>query len=158
MRWVSKSAREHPGQQGMSKQPGPFELLPGSIPHPNDMQALLRYREEYDYDTVGNIERIIHATTQSKGSPGPSWTLWTRRYDDATDSNRLLRTSLPGDAEDTFSAIYEYANRPGNNAGLHGSMTRMPHLPEIEWDYADRMQHANKLGGGDVFFTYDGSG
>lgn len=37
-------------------------------------------------------------------------------------------------------------------------MRQVLHLQEIDWDYADRMQHANKGGGGDVFFTYDGSG
>jgi hypothetical protein len=38
-------------------------------------------------------------------------------------------------------------------------MTHMSSLPVIDWDYADRMHHANKgPGGGDVFFTYDGSG
>jgi hypothetical protein len=31
-------------------------------------------------------------------------------------------------------------------------MTAMSHLPAIDWDYADRMKHANKnTGGGDVF-------
>src|SRR5690606_41438036 len=32
----------------------------------------------------------------------------------------------------------------------------MPHLLNIEWDYADRMQHAHR--GGDVYFTYDAAG
>jgi len=37
-------------------------------------------------------------------------------------------------------------------------MKTMPHLPVIDWDYADRMRHTNLGGGGDAFFTYDGSG
>ncbi|HXU01688.1 MAG TPA: RHS repeat-associated core domain-containing protein, partial [Polyangia bacterium] len=40
----------------------------------------------------------------------------------------------------------------------NGAMKRMAHLQVIEWDYADRMRHASKGGGGDVFFTYDGGG
>ena len=43
--------------------------------------------------------------------------------------------------------------------GLPSGMKSMSHLPVIDWNYADRMKHANKnLGGGDVYFTYDGSG
>lgn len=37
-------------------------------------------------------------------------------------------------------------------------MTAMPHLSDIEWDYADRMQHTILIGGGDVYFTYDATG
>lgn len=144
--------REHPGQLGSSTQPGPFDDAPGPLPHPNDLQALIRYTEQYSYDQVGNIQTVAHSTT------GASNTQWTRRYQYASDSNRLLRTSIPGDASGTFSEAYDYANTATNNAGAHGSMTSMPHLAEIDWDYADRMQRADKGGGGQVFFTYDAAG
>jgi hypothetical protein len=62
-----------------------------------------------------------------------------------------MGTSAPGDPDGTFSDTYTYS---GN-----GAMTHMSSLPVIEWDYADRMRHANQgSGGGDVFVTYDGGG
>src|SRR5690606_22021775 len=110
-------------------------------PHANDLQALVRYTERYRYDLVGNIERVSHRANSAG---------WTRCYQSASDSNRLIGTSLPGDDEHTFSARYTYDE--------HGSMTAMPHLARLEWDYADRLQHADKGGGGDVYFTYDAGG
>jgi RHS repeat-associated protein len=99
---------------------------------------------------------------------------WERRYlyanmpesGAAVRSNRLLATSNPGDVEGVYSARYGYADGtdasdPTNNAGLHGSMTAMPHLPSIHWDYADRMQSCTKTVGPNpdrVYFTYDASG
>jgi RHS repeat-associated protein len=158
-RLIEASGREHPGQVGVSSQPAPFQPPPGSIPHPNDTQALLKYTETYVYDDVGNIERIRHATQHADNSQGPAWTQWTRRYRNATDSNRLLGTSEPGDPDGTFSAAYEYSEASSNNAGRHGSITRMPHLPGgMSWDYADRLKRADRGGGGVVHFTYDGAG
>jgi RHS repeat-associated protein len=37
-------------------------------------------------------------------------------------------------------------------------MTSMPHLAAIAWDHADRMQHCDLGGGGDVWFVYDAGG
>jgi RHS repeat-associated protein len=158
--------REHPGQQMGAEEGRPGEL-PIGLPGPNDTSGLTRYTETYDYDAVGNIRRMHH---QPDG-----YEAWERRYlyanmpesGAAVRSNRLLATSNPGDVEGVYSARYAYAdgtdaNDPtGNNAGLHGSMTAMPHLPSIHWDYADRMQSCTKTVGPNpdrVYFTYDASG
>lgn len=139
-RLVRAEGREHPGQQ-----PSEDEPPPGALPHPGDLQALTRYVERYFYDAVGNIEQIQHRPQR-----GASSGAWTRKYQYASGSNRLLATSLPTDPQGILSAKYSY--------DAHGSMTSMPHLEGIDWDYADRMKHVNKGGGGDVFFTYDGAG
>jgi RHS repeat-associated protein len=149
-RLIEAQGREHPGQTGTSTQPSDVDLPFAALPHPNDLQALVRYFEKYTYDPVGNILSMAHTTTAANGGPGPSQTHWTRRYNYATDSNRLLGASVPGDPDGSFGESF--------NPDPHGSMRQMLHLQEIDWDYADRMQHANKGGGGDVFFTYDGSG
>jgi RHS repeat-associated protein len=158
--------REHPGQQMGAEEGRPGEL-PIGLPGPNDTSGLTRYTETYDYDAVGNIRRMHH---QPDG-----YEAWERRYlyanmpesGAAVRSNRLLATSNPGDVEGVYSARYAYAdgtdaNDPTvNNAGLHGSMTAMPHLPSIHWDYADRMQSCTKTVGPNpdrVYFTYDASG
>lgn len=75
---------------------------------------------------------------------------WTRRYQYGPDGNRLLATSAPGDGPGVYSHEYEY--------DAHGSMTAMPHLAEIAWDHADRMQSADLGGGGTVWFLYDSAG
>jgi RHS repeat-associated protein len=108
------------------------------------MQALRRYRQRYEYDAVGNIERMVHLPLQ------PGATGWTRRYAYAPDSNRLLATSAPGDAADTLSHAYPH--------DAAGNMTAMPHLAAMRLDHADRLQHADRQGGGGVYFTYDAGG
>ncbi len=138
-RLIMAQGREHPGQQQPT---GTFEIANGQIPHPNDLQALVQYVERYTYDQVGNIQRIAHAPIAGGAS-------WTRSYQYDAASNRLLSNNDPDATGGT--ATYAYT---GN-----GAMNKMAHLPVIEWDYADRMRHANRgSGGGDVFFTYDGSG
>ncbi|MFT3770203.1 MAG: SpvB/TcaC N-terminal domain-containing protein [Minicystis sp.] len=114
-----------------------------NLPHANDTNAVRNYTESYEYDAVGNILRMIHDS-------GASTTSWTRNYDVATTSNRLLGTSVPGDDEDEFSATYGY--------DAHGNMTSMPHLSEIGWNFRDEMVSADKGGGGVVYFTYDSAG
>ncbi|MGC4065031.1 MAG: RHS repeat-associated core domain-containing protein [Polyangiaceae bacterium] len=164
-RLTAAEGREHPGQQMDATDAKPGEL-PIALPGPNDTSGLVGYVETYEYDAVGNIRRMHH---QPDG-----YTAWERRYlyanmpeSGATvRSNRLLATSNPGDVDGVYSARYAYADGtdpsdPTNNAGLHGSMTRMPHLPSIQWNYADRMQSCTQTvgpNGGTVYFTYDASG
>jgi RHS repeat-associated protein len=138
-RLIQASGREHPGQQQPT---GTFDIPNGPVPHPNDLQALVPYLERYSYDQVGNIEKITHAAT----APGPTW---TRTYQYDPGSNRLVSNNDP----DAAGGTAHYAYTP------NGAVVAMAHLPVIEWDYADRMRHANRgPGGGDVFFTYDGGG
>jgi RHS repeat-associated protein len=136
---VRAEGREHPGQQ-----PTDADAPLLRVDHPNDLGALRRYRETYAYDPVGNLTEVAHLPL----APGSSG--WTRRYQIASDSNRLLATSLPGDPPDTFSAVYAH--------DAHGNMTAMPHLAEMRWDHADRLQSADRLGGGSVTFAYDSAG
>ncbi|MDC3986510.1 RHS repeat domain-containing protein, partial [Polyangium jinanense] len=136
------TGREHAGQNvDIQQDDGGFPLL--NVPHPNDPLALRNYTERYQYDAVGNIEKMIHEVVGLSGS-------WTRRYDVAPENNRLLRTSQPGDADGDFSAKY------GHDA--HGNMTSMPHLPSIGWDFKDQTREVDKGGGGKVYFTYDAAG
>ncbi len=139
-RLVEATGREHTSQG----QPTSSELTPGSQPETSDPAALRAYTEVYDYDEVGNIEQIQH--TASGGN-------WTRGYHYASDGNRLLASSLPGDTlgvPATYTATYDH--------DAHGNMTAMHHLDAIDWDHADRMQRADLGGGGDVYFQYDAAG
>lgn len=140
---VLAEGREHPGQQPTDEDAALVDLPPGA--HPADWQALRRYRETYAYDAVGNLERLHH---EALGGD-----TWTRRQAYAPDCNRLLRTSLPGDADAQLSATYDHDDA--------GNLTRMPHLPALAWDHADRLVAVRKQVGGStnqVHFTYDAAG
>jgi len=139
-RLVEATGREHTSQG----QPTESELTPGAQPEASDPAAMRTYTESYTYDEVGNLTLVEHVATGGN---------WSRGYDYATDGNRLLSTSLPGDTVGTpatYSASYTHDD--------HGNMTAMPHLSAIDWDYAQRMQHADLGGGGDVWFQYDAAG
>jgi hypothetical protein len=104
----------------------------------------------YEYDP---LYRLLKATEQMAHLAGPSGSLgWTRNYQYAIDSNRLLKTSVPGSPLN-LSETYSYDQ--------HGSMTNMPHLAVMDWDYADRLKHTQKGAGGGAqhtHFTYDAAG
>jgi RHS repeat-associated protein len=142
---VKTEGREHPAGQPTDSD---WPLL--RVDHPNDMQALRRYRETYTYDPAGNIQRMASQPLAA----GPAG--WSRRYAYAPDSNRLLRTSAPGDAPGTFSATYDHDEA--------GSMVRMPHLPEMRWDHANRLLSAKKQvqnapgPANEVYFACDSTG
>jgi len=88
---------------------------------------------------------------------------WTRRYQYAPDSNRLLATRLPGDPDNLadYTATPGYSGKYGYDA--HGNMTSMPHLSVMEWDFKDQLratqrQVINNAAGEKTYYVYDGAG
>jgi RHS repeat-associated protein len=148
-RLLSATGREHPSNQTNDTEPPHYPL-----PHGSDLQQLRAYVEELSYDEVGNITQMRHLTGPSNSQS------WSRRYDYELDNNRLIATSAPGDAPGSFSDAYSYAVTGTNDGGVHGSMVSMPHLAELAWDYADRLQFTSKSAGSGqlTYFTYDASG
>lgn len=132
--------REHIGQTTAS-QPGPYDDPPFDLPHGNDAQAMRRYTETFTYDEVGNIVSVAHAA--GTGS-------WTRRHDNAPDSNRLVASSLPGDATGTFSARYTY--------DANGNLLATPQLSALTWDVENRLVEVDLGGGGTAYYQYNASG
>jgi RHS repeat-associated protein len=144
--------REHAVQNNFQRDATDFDPI---IHFPNSPEALQRYEEDYVYDSVGNLLSLAH-------TGGPTLR-WKRCYQYAQDGNRLLATGGAGELQDpsgvcpahypaapTLSQRYDY--------DAHGNMIRMPHLAAIDWDYADRLQHADLGGGGEVYFQYDAAG
>jgi RHS repeat-associated protein len=141
---IEATGREHIGQAGQVDHGDP-QIYP--LPHPNSGEAMQRYTERYAYDAAGNIVSMIH---QANGGS------WTRRYRYGSDNNHLLAISLPGD-----DPTGPYAGRYAHNA--HGSMTVMPHLPLVVWDFAERMQASSRqvvaVGTPETtYYVYDASG
>ena len=129
---------------------------------PNDCQALQNYVEIYHYDDVGNIMQMVHHAGSNLEQPGQ--VIWSRRYQYALDSNRLLATSFPGDPAN----LPDYTDTPGYSATYtydpHGNVTAMPHLPLMQWDYHDQLQAtAQQLANNGntpetTYYVYDASG
>jgi RHS repeat-associated protein len=145
-RLVSAIGREHPANTPPDPTPeGDGNGGPGGT-HPNDLTALSRYQETYDYDCVGNFTQMQHAVLEGGG------TGWTRAYDYTGGTNRLRRTRAPSEPS---GSVDDY----GYDA--HGNMTRMPHLAEMKWDAYEQMVDTRKGVGSDhirVRCQYDAQG
>lgn len=149
-RLIHAEGREHAAQNNAQRDAKSFEPIIG-IPFPNSPEALQRYAETYEYDSVGNILGMHHR--------GGSEERWVRWYQYALDSNRLLATQSPGDAKLPF-----YVATPGYTAkysyDFHGNMTSMPHLPTMEWDFKDQLCATKRqVGPGEkTYYVYDAGG
>ena len=115
--------------------------------HPNDRQAVRNYTEYYDYDGVGNF-RSMHHQVRNGG--------WSRSYEylepsliepNLFRSNRLSRTTVDGRTQ-----TYTYDEHG------HGSITSMPNLAQMDWDFMEQLQRVDLGGGGTVYYVYDATG
>ena len=154
-RLITAQGREHIGQTTFDRNPPdnqdrdyPFVGIRTQL---TDLQAIQTYTEHYDYDEVGNFGEMRHMATNNP---------WTQLYayqegsliEPNRVSNRLSRTSLPGDdllQPQLFSAAYLHDE--------HGCMTKMPHLQTMEWDCKDQLQHIRQ-GTMNAYYVYDASG
>jgi RHS repeat-associated protein len=147
-RLVRATGREHAAATNDAIR-GPEDLAAVALPHPNDAQAVRRYTEEYTYDLLGNIRSIRHRVPVLPGLGDG----WTRRYryafEDAPGdpTNRLTATSMPGDADaGPLSGTYTH--------DVYGNMTRMPHLPRLDWSFLDRLRRVDLGGGGEAHYVH----
>ncbi|WP_437895737.1 RHS repeat-associated core domain-containing protein [Sorangium sp. So ce124] len=138
-RLIEAMGREHAG--GLSDAPRDQNDLPiQSLPHANDAQALRNYTEQYVYDAVGNLRRMVHQAGTGR---------WTRWYAyEETENNQL--TSTTGDPEN--GPFRNYAH------DAHGNMTLMPHITALTWDENDQLRSTDLGGGGVVYYTYSATG
>ena len=132
-RLTKATGREHVSINA-SSEPEAEGYNPAQI-SPQDGSAMRNYVREWQYDSVGNILSLIH---NANGNA------WTRSYDYASDSNRLNSTTV---GQTTVNYTYN----------AHGSMTSMPHLQGMQWDFAERLSHITR-GTTEAYYNYDGSG
>lgn len=139
-RLITAHGREHiglPGRPELDWDDSPRM----NKPLPGDGQAMRRYKENYQYDMVGNILEVIHHAADGA---------WRRHYDYSPDNNRLERTNVGEIAEH-----YSY--------DANGNMIRMPHLPLMGWDFKNQLhitreQVVNQGDGQQTFYVYDSAG
>jgi RHS repeat-associated protein len=117
-----------------------FDELRLKLPHPNDGMALRNYLQQYEYDGVGNMLRMVHAAGN-----GSFTNRWTREFGYAANNNRLASSAV---GATTINYTYD----------VHGNVDQMPHLPAINWDFDNRLRSVDLLGGGTAYYTYDADG
>ncbi|SFK87077.1 RHS repeat-associated core domain-containing protein [Nitrosomonas aestuarii] len=141
-RLIFASGKEHAGQIDHALNDN-FDDLPFLRNlSPGDPMAWRNYRQQYQYDAVGNIQQMRH--TANGGS-------WTRDYAYETNNNRLMLTIVG-------SHTYTYPHHV-----QHGFMTSMPHLSLMSWNFKDELQAvARQVVNNGVpettYYVYDGSG
>jgi RHS repeat-associated protein len=138
-RLIQANGREHESMSGChykqdSKKQTEFIRLTQPI---NNAHALLNYIENYTYDQSGNLTQIKHNGR------------WTRNQIYSDTSNRLETSHVSCEG----ALPFHYPHDP------NGNITAMPHLPELAWDYADRLERVDlDLNGNKAYYTYDASG
>jgi len=137
-RLIKALGREHLGQIGGAlNAPAPQSYNDWAninLPHPNDVNAMGSYIENFLYDPVGNIQQLQHIGSQPS-NPG-----WTRNYayqetsqlEPSNINNRLTSTTIGG-STDTYS-------NSGDGYDAHGNMLRMPQLQIMQWNFKDQLQ------------------
>ena len=153
-RLIGALGREHIGQLS-APQPTWDDAFRVHLQHPHDGQAMRGYTEHYAYDEVGNIISLVHQ------APNGSW---TRSYEynepsllePASRNNRLTRTIVGASGAQPAIEDYRY--------DVHGNMTRMSHLPSMEWDFSDQLRSSSRQAAGNgttpeiTYYTYDAGG
>jgi RHS repeat-associated protein len=117
------------------------------------------YKESYVYDAVGNIRTMQHRGTNPE-HPG-----WTRTY--AYNEDSLIEPpnrNEPGKISNRLSSTQVGNGEVESYAyDAHGSMTTMPHLPLMQWNYLDRLaatarQVVNSGTTKTTYYVYDAGG
>lgn len=116
-----------------------------SFPVETADHALRNYTQRYRYDAVGNFITMQHVA--DTGS-------WTRRYETAANSNRLLRTWTGADHWDDSAAT----NKVTYAYDTHGSMLNLASIADIariRWDWRNMIEGMDLGGGGSAWYAYD---
>lgn len=150
-RLITAGGREHIGQVEHPETNWNDEFRV-KLHHPHDGLAMRRYTEGYEYDAVGNFERLVHETADG---------VWTRRYgydepsliEAGKNNNRLSSTTVGSNNPVTETYTHD----------LHGNMTAMPHLPLMQWNFNDQLSATSKqvVNNGEpetTYYVYDASG
>ena len=114
--------------------------------NPGNQMVGRNYTQNYEYDAVGNIQKMRHQATGND---------WTRIYTYQSANNRLISTQV-GQGSNSF--VYNYPHH-----AQHGFMVSMPHLEEIGWNFKEELvktirQKVNSGTPETTYYQYDGQG
>ena len=145
-RLIKAEGREHIGQASRPQTTWD-DRFRVRLPHPGEGQAMRRYAEQYQHDAVGNFLQLTHQAASGN---------WSRSY--AYNEPSPIE---PGKHNNRLSAtVIGNGNRIGESYRYdeHGNVLALSHLPIMDWDSGNHLQHVNMAGGGDVYYVYDASG
>ncbi|MFN0217011.1 MAG: SpvB/TcaC N-terminal domain-containing protein, partial [Saprospiraceae bacterium] len=141
-RLTEASGREHIGQNDAGDFDNWSDAWAQVQLSPNDAVALREYTQTYQYDPVGNILQMRHATPNGAGN-------WTRNNTYEAYNNRLKTTETGG-------KTHTYPHH-----AQHGFMTAMPHLQTMQWNFREELAQTVRTFSADpdaTFYTYDAGG
>lgn len=133
-RLTKSTGREHAGTTTQGAGGSADMPAINTIPHVNNATALRNYTQRFEYDVLGNIERLVHTATGGG---------FTRNYTYVSTHNRLVSTEQGG-----TTVTYSH--------DVHGNMESMPHLTSMQWDYQDQLCEVDLGGGGTAYYVYSG--
>lgn len=136
-RLVRATGREHVGQNAPVSRLDPER---SHRPHRSDLNAMQRYQQDYEYDSAGNMTRMVH-----NAGTGALAHRWTRELVPRAANNQLVSSQVGATAE-----AYGYDGR--------GNMTAIPGLPVLTWDVHNRLGVVDLQGGGTARYAYDSDG
>jgi RHS repeat-associated protein len=142
-RLIEASGREHEAMTACrSRSWGKKHTVFLPFPQPaTNAQALINYREKYQYDRSGNIERIEHINALRT-------TIRHQTYDG--QSNRIL-SSTAGCLDEGQSIDHD----------RNGNITWLPHLHELVWDFKNQLIEVELNQGptpNRAYYQYDSQG
>jgi RHS repeat-associated protein len=144
-RLITADGREHAAKHD-EPQTTDDDLPRMNHPLPSDAHALHSYREQYEYDAVGSILELLHSNREGN---------WVRHYRYDDPDRRLRSNRLNSTQVGQYEEFYSY--------DADGNMTRMPHLPKMEWDIKDQLhatqrqvEHSGR--GETTYYVYDSAG
>ena len=129
-RLVKATGREHNSLANLS-----HNDFVNNIPLLEDGQNMRNYTQIFQYDEIGNLLQM-----KSNG-------VWTRDYKYNFAANNYLLDHDLNSTTDSY--LYD----------THGNMTKMPHLQELKWDYADNLKEVIlDANGNTAYYVYDVNG
>ena len=153
-RLIEATGREHIGQTAHDFNPQnrrdyDFVGLADFVAHPNDLQAMRRYSERYEYDAVGNFAFMRHVANGGSWIRGYEYNE-TSLIEQAKQSNRLTKTTVGNHVES-----YTYKDTQGRD--VYGCMTSIDSMTMV-WDFHDQLRQVDLGGGGTAYYVYDSAG
>ena len=138
-RLIQAKGREHLAN---NTAPDAYDAARTNLPHKGDGNQLQQYTQRYKYDKAGNM-LLMHNVNS-----------WSRSFEYSLLNNQLLSAPAKNDTGTPFSYKYD----------VHGNMINMQHLPAMDWNFKDELQHIGITASTDndfavqAYYVYDAAG
>ena len=143
-RLIEATGREHIGQAGSPVVPDWDDPFRTGLIHPHDGSAMRPYTERYEYDEVGNFDRMVHVAANGN---------WTREY-----SYQSTSQLEPGKFNNRLTGTEVVSPGVTYTHDVHGNMITMPHLSQLIWDFKDQLTNVTLGAGEQAYYQYSASG